>query len=72
MARSNRLYEIAVEMGINREEVIPQAIRQHGTVYKAAIALGVYPRTVYYWLETNGWTLEGREWVAPEGDKQPA
>lgn len=48
---------IAQERGEAAEEFIPRLIREHGSIHKAAIALGVYPNAIRHWMGKNNFRL---------------
>jgi len=49
--RPNRLKEIAIERGVTIETLIPRTVSEEGSVYGAAVKLGVSRNTVSYWLK---------------------
>lgn len=54
-------------------DVIPELLKTERTPYRIAVALGVYPGAVRYWLQKNGYQPVDGEWVRVEGvDHEPA
>jgi hypothetical protein len=49
MATPFKLREIEKQYGESLGTLIPRMIEEHGSVFKAAIALEVYPNTIYNW-----------------------
>lgn len=58
MARSNVLSEKAIAQGTTVAELVTNAIAQHGSILRAAIALGVAPNSIQNWMKNNGYTVE--------------
>lgn len=61
MPKGNRLKTIERERGEPLEALIPRLIKEEGTVFGAAVALGVHPNTISYWLRKNNLTVETRQ-----------
>ena len=53
-----RLERIAALRGVSVEQLIPQAIEQHGSVLSAAQDLGVAPNTLHNWLKTHNYQVD--------------
>jgi len=49
--RPNLLKEAAKEKGETPETLVPKAVKEHGSIAAAAVALGVSPTTIRYWLK---------------------
>jgi hypothetical protein len=58
MAKPNRLAEIANQRGEQIHEMIPRAIEETGSIFQAAVSLGVSPISVPNRLKRNGYTVE--------------
>lgn len=61
MARSNRLIDKARQIGEPLESLIPRLIEEEGSIYRAALALGVTPNSIQYWLRKNNLAVETRQ-----------
>jgi len=57
-----KLRKIEKQYGEPLETLIPRMISEHGTVFKAAVALKVYPNAIYNWQKKQ----------AREGDERKA
>lgn len=51
MPARNKLKQIAADQNISVPELCKRAVAEHGTTFKAAIALGVYENTIRYHLK---------------------
>jgi hypothetical protein len=51
MPTRDKLKSLAEAKGISVQQLCKQAVAEHGTVFKAAIALGVYEHTIRYHLK---------------------
>lgn len=49
MATPFKLRKIEQKFGEPLDTLIPRMIKEHGSVFKAAIVLEVYPNTIYNW-----------------------
>lgn len=49
MATPFKLRKIEEKYGEPLDTLIPRLIKEHGSVFNAAIVLGVYPNTIYNW-----------------------
>lgn len=56
--RPNRLKEIASQRGETPETLVPRTVREAGSVYGAAVKLGVSRTTISYWLKKLGIKVE--------------
>ena len=56
--RPNRLKEIATKLGETPETLVPRTVREEGTVYGAAVKLGVSRNTISYWIKKMGMKVE--------------
>lgn len=56
--RPNRLKEIALERGETPETLVPKTVREEGSIYGAAVKLGVSRTTIAYWLKKMGIKVE--------------
>lgn len=50
---AGKLQIIALQKGETLDALIPRMLTEHKTVFKAALALGVYPAAIYNWLKKN-------------------
>jgi uncharacterized protein YpmB len=48
-----KIKRIADERGVSPSELVAQAIAEHGSEFKAAIALGVYPNALRWYREAK-------------------
>lgn len=55
--RNNTLKRQAAAKGISVRRLITGAIRQEGSIFRAAISLGVTPNSLQYWLRRNGYEV---------------
>jgi hypothetical protein len=58
MAAPNRLKETADALGLSLEEMLCAAYEQHGSLPRAAIALGFAPNTIHEWNKKRGLKFE--------------
>lgn len=60
MERTKRptLRQLADERGVSVGVMLDLAIREHGTVDKAAAALGVQANTAYQWIHRNRYEVQ--------------
>lgn len=70
--RPNRLKEIASEMGETPETLVPRIVREEGSIYGAAVRLGVSRSTLAYWLKKMGLKVETRRVTTFEEPKPEA
>lgn len=56
--KPNRLIEIASGMGETPETLVPRIVREEGSIYGAAVKLGVSRTTIAYWLKKLGIKVE--------------
>lgn len=49
-----KIDQIAQERGETADTLIPRTIHEEGSVHNAAVALGVYPNAIRYWLKKHG------------------
>ena len=68
--RSNRLKEIAAKLGETPETLVPRTVREEGSIYGAAVKLGVSRNTIGYWLKKMGIKVETQR-VTTFEDPQP-
>jgi len=59
--RTKILDKIAEERGIALEVLVPQTVQQEGSIFKAAVKLGVSPNSIQYWMKKNGYTLKTQQ-----------
>lgn len=52
---------IAAEHGTPLKALIPRVIEEEGSVFGAALKLGVTPNTIQYWLKANKLTVKTRQ-----------
>lgn len=60
MERTKRptLRQLADQQDISVAALLDGAVREHGTVEAAAVALGLNPMSVYAWLNRNHYKVE--------------
>lgn len=56
--RPNRLKEKAAEQGKTPEDFVRETVLEEGTIYGAAVKLGVSRNTIAYWLKKMGLKVE--------------
>lgn len=71
MGLKNQLPRIAEALDEQVDELIPRLLEAHGTPFKVAVELGVYPNTILNWLKKNGYRYMNGEWVYV-GEKESA
>jgi hypothetical protein len=54
MAAPNRLQEMADSLGISIEQMLCEAYEKHGSLPRAAIALGFAQNTIHEWNKKRG------------------
>lgn len=52
-----KLEEAARAAGEPVETFIPRIVEEEGTVFNAAVRLGVYPNTIKNWMKRNNYQL---------------
>ncbi len=57
----SKLAKIAEARGVSLDVLIPQTIREEGSVFQAAKRLGVYPSSIQYWMKKHGYKLVTRQ-----------
>ena len=62
-----KLKKLAADHGEPVEILIPRLMAEHGTPFKVAVHLGLYPNTIYYWLKTHGFTVVDGVWFDADG-----
>ena len=58
--RPNRLKEIALQQGEDVGTLVVRTVREEGSVYGAAVKLGVARNTIHYWLKKVNFVVETR------------
>ena len=58
MPRPNRLREIADGKGVTVEQMIGGAIEETGTIFRAALEIGVTPSAINNWMHANGYGVK--------------
>lgn len=58
MVRNGKLSKIAKERGTTLDELIPQAVEEHGSIFRAALSLNVTPTAIQNWMRNNGWKAQ--------------
>lgn len=56
--RPNRLKELAQSLNVTPEALVSRTVREEGSLYGAAVKLGVSRTTIAYWLKKMGIKVE--------------
>jgi hypothetical protein len=67
----DKLQKIAQQKGEPCTILIPRLLEEHGTPFRVAVVLGVYPNTIRHWLLKNGYQSINRKWIKTTTDTHP-
>lgn len=62
-----KLKTAAQQAGMPLDEFLPKTIEETGSIFQAAIKLGVTPNSIHYWMKKNGYTLVSRPTLEKAG-----
>lgn len=55
-----KLKVLAKAQGVTVRKLLLDALKKHGSIFRAAVALDVNPNSIQYWMTRNNYRIEKR------------